>query len=256
MPRVQQTLLPSEEQSAQVQKNKNIFDADNSQEVIKVVINGNTDDTVNNDERQEPNEDNSQIDQPVATHEDPMPDDPVNAAPVEKVKREKKSKSSSKASKKDKKKESTRSSKSEKKSHDKKPSVKKLISKVKQSSNSVKPEEANTPRTRKPHRFRPGTVALKEIRKFQKSTELLIQKLPFQRLVREVAMEYMTDCRFTPGALEVSQIASETFLTELFETAGEAAIHAKRKTVMPADLKIAMHHRFRDYYPSVWKLKN
>ena len=46
------------------------------------------------------------------------------------------------------------------------------------------------------HRFRPGTVALREIRKFQKSTELLIKKLPVQRLVREIATEYKSDLRF------------------------------------------------------------
>jgi histone H3/H4 len=40
---------------------------------------------------------------------------------------------------------------------------------------------------RKPHRYRPGTVALREIRKYQKSHDLLIRKLPFQRLVREIA---------------------------------------------------------------------
>ena len=49
---------------------------------------------------------------------------------------------------------------------------------------------------KKPHRFRPGTVALREIRKFQKSTELLIRKLPFQRLVREIAQEIKADLRF------------------------------------------------------------
>ena len=49
---------------------------------------------------------------------------------------------------------------------------------------------------KKPHRFRPGTVALREIRKYQKSTELLVRKLPFQRLVREIAQEYKTDLRF------------------------------------------------------------
>ena len=49
---------------------------------------------------------------------------------------------------------------------------------------------------KKPHRFRPGTVALREIRKFQKSTELLIRKLPFQRLVREIASDYKSDLRF------------------------------------------------------------
>ena len=54
---------------------------------------------------------------------------------------------------------------------------------------------------KKPHRFRPGTVALREIRKFQKSTELLIRKLPFQRLVREIAGEYKSDLRFQSQAV-------------------------------------------------------
>ena len=49
---------------------------------------------------------------------------------------------------------------------------------------------------KKPHRFRPGTVSLREIRKYQKSTELLIRKLPFQRLVREIASDYKSDLRF------------------------------------------------------------
>ena len=45
---------------------------------------------------------------------------------------------------------------------------------------------------KKPHRYRPGTVALREIRRYQKSTELLIRKLPFQRLVREIAQDFMS----------------------------------------------------------------
>jgi len=61
---------------------------------------------------------------------------------------------------------------------------------------------------KKPHRFRPGTVALREIRKFQKSTELLIRKLPFQRLVREIAQDFKTDLRFQSHA--VLQPASES----------------------------------------------
>ena len=54
---------------------------------------------------------------------------------------------------------------------------------------------------KKPHRFRPGTVALREIRRFQKSTELLIRKLPFQRLVREIAQEFKSDLRFQSQAV-------------------------------------------------------
>lgn len=49
---------------------------------------------------------------------------------------------------------------------------------------------------KKPHKFRPGTVALREIRKYQKSTELLIRKLPFQRLVREIAHDFQKELRF------------------------------------------------------------
>ena len=62
---------------------------------------------------------------------------------------------------------------------------------------------------KKPHRYRPGTVALREIRRYQKSTELLIRKLPFQRLVREIAQDFKTDLRFQSaaiGALQVSYI--------------------------------------------------
>jgi histone H3 len=53
---------------------------------------------------------------------------------------------------------------------------------------------------KKPHRYRPGTVALREIRRYQKSTELLLRKLPFQRLVREIAQDFKTDLRFQSSA--------------------------------------------------------
>ena len=62
---------------------------------------------------------------------------------------------------------------------------------------------------KRPHRFRPGTVALREIRKYQKSTELLIRKLPFQRLVREIAQDFKTDLRFQSSAVLALQEASE-----------------------------------------------
>lgn len=62
---------------------------------------------------------------------------------------------------------------------------------------------------KKPHRFRPGTVALREIRRYQKSTELLIRKLPFQRLVREIAQDYKTDLRFQTSAVQALQEAAE-----------------------------------------------
>ena len=70
---------------------------------------------------------------------------------------------------------------------------------------------------KKPHRFRPGTVALREIRKYQKSTELLIRKLPFQRLVREIAQDFKTDLRFQSAAILALQEAAEAYLVGLFE---------------------------------------
>ena len=70
---------------------------------------------------------------------------------------------------------------------------------------------------KKPHRYRPGTVALREIRKYQKSTELLIRKLPFQRLVREIAQDFKTDLRFQSSAVLALQEAAEAYLVGLFE---------------------------------------
>ena len=96
---------------------------------------------------------------------------------------------------------------------------------------------------KKPHRYRPGTVALREIRKYQKSTELLIRKLPFQRLVREVAQEYKSDLRFQSSAVLALQEASESYLVALFEDTNLCAIHAKRVTIMPKDMQLARRIR-------------
>src|ERR1700679_3937093 len=65
---------------------------------------------------------------------------------------------------------------------------------------------------KKPHRYRPGTVALREIRRYQKSTDLLIRKLPFQRLVREIAQDFKNDLRFQSTAILALQEASEAYL--------------------------------------------
>ncbi len=96
---------------------------------------------------------------------------------------------------------------------------------------------------KKPHRYRPGTVALREIRKYQKSTELLIRKLPFQRLVREIAQEFKTDLRFQSSAVLALQEASESYLVGLFEDTNLCAIHAKRVTIMPKDMQLARRIR-------------
>merc|ERR1719311_602762 len=96
---------------------------------------------------------------------------------------------------------------------------------------------------KKPHRFRPGTVALREILRFQKSTELLIRKLPFQRLVREIAQDFKTDLRFQSAAVGALQEAAEAYLVGLFEDTNLCAIHAKRVTIMPKDLQLARRLR-------------
>jgi len=96
---------------------------------------------------------------------------------------------------------------------------------------------------KKPHRYRSGTVALREIRRYQKSTELLIRKLPFQRLVREISQSYKTDLRFQSAAVGTIQEASEAYLVGLFEDTNLCAIHAKRVTIMPKDLQLALRLR-------------
>lgn len=95
----------------------------------------------------------------------------------------------------------------------------------------------------KPKRFRPGTVALREIRRYQKSTDLLIRKLPFQRLVREISQNFKSRMRFQSTALEALQEACEAYLVGLFEDTNLCAVHAKRVTIMPRDMKLARRIR-------------
>lgn len=76
-----------------------------------------------------------------------------------------------------------------------------------------------------------GTVALREIRRYQKSTELLIRKLPFQRLVREIAQDFKSDLRFQSSAIGALQESVEAYLVSLFEDTNLCAIHAKRVTI-------------------------
>ncbi|XP_078408915.1 histone H3.3A-like [Cetorhinus maximus] len=101
----------------------------------------------------------------------------------------------------------------------------------------------STGEVKKTHRYRPGTVALQEIHRCQNSTELLIRKLSFQRLVREIAQGFETDLRFQSAATGAFQEASEAYLVGLFEDTNLCAIHAKRVTVMPKDTQIARWNR-------------
>ena len=96
---------------------------------------------------------------------------------------------------------------------------------------------------KKPHRFRPGTVALREIRRYQKSTELLLKKAPFQRLVREISQDIKHDLRFQSSAVLALQEASEAYLVGMFEDTQLCAVHAKRVTIMVRDVQLARRIR-------------
>jgi histone H3 len=105
------------------------------------------------------------------------------------------------------------------------------------------PFQPKTKNGKKPHRFRPGTVAIREIRKYQKTGDLLLKKAPFQRLVREIAQEYKVDTRFQGGAVAALQEAAEMYLISLFEDSNLLALHGKRVTVMPKDMQLARRIR-------------
>ena len=96
---------------------------------------------------------------------------------------------------------------------------------------------------KRPRRYRPGTVALREIRQFQKSTDLLIRKLPFQKVVREIATQFKSDLRFQTQAILALQEACEAYLVKLFEDTNLCAIHAKRVTIMAKDMMLAKRIR-------------
>lgn len=103
--------------------------------------------------------------------------------------------------------------------------------------------KAGTGGIKKPHRYKPGTVALREIRRYQKSTELLIRRLPFQRLVREITADFKPDLRFQASALAALQESAEAYLVGIFEDSNLLAIHCKRVTIMPKDIQLARRIR-------------
>lgn len=109
-------------------------------------------------------------------------------------------------------------------------------------SKSKKTPDRATP---KKHRFRPGTVALREIRAYQKSTDLLIPRLPFSRLIKEIAnsMRNTNGLRFQSLALQALQEAAEAYLVQLFEDCVLCCVHARRVTVMPKDMLLARRIR-------------
>ena len=99
------------------------------------------------------------------------------------------------------------------------------------------------PASNKKIKFRPGTLALREIRHYQKKTCLLIRKLPFYRLVREILMDERTDLRIQSSAVMALQEACEAYCVGLFEDSNLCAIHGKRVTIMPKDIQLARRIR-------------
>ena len=104
---------------------------------------------------------------------------------------------------------------------------------------------------KKPHRYRPGMVALREIRRYQRSTENPIKRTPFQKLIREISQEYRicpdgpgtpsVQVQFQSTAIAALQEAAENFIVGLFKDVNLLAIHARRVTIMPRDIHLALH---------------
>ena len=92
-------------------------------------------------------------------------------------------------------------------------------------------------------RYRPGRLALQEIRHYQRGTYLLIRKLPFQRLIREIAQRFKVDVRFRSSMIMALQEVAQAYLVRLFEDTNLCAIHAKRVTIMPRDIQLARRIR-------------
>ena len=95
----------------------------------------------------------------------------------------------------------------------------------------------------KKHRFRPGTVALREIKRYQKSTALLLPRAPFQRLVRNICSNIDSDLRFQAQGLLALQEAAEAYMVGIFEDSNLCCLHAQRVTVMKKDMELARRIR-------------
>ncbi|GAM29497.1 hypothetical protein SAMD00019534_126730, partial [Acytostelium subglobosum LB1] len=91
-----------------------------------------------------------------------------------------------------------------------------------------------------PRRGRRRNLAINEIRRYQRSADLLIPKKSFQRLVRKIVSEHATDLRIQASAMAALQTASEAYLVSFFEDINCCAIHAKRVTVQSKDIKLAL----------------
>jgi histone H3 len=117
-------------------------------------------------------------------------------------------------------------------------SAKKIVKKAK-----VSKKSAGASGVKKSFRWRPGTVALRDIRKLQRSTDLLLRKAPFQRLVRDCAESHKKGLRFAASSLAALQEATESYAVSLLSDTNLCAIHTRRVTIMPRDIELARRLR-------------
>lgn len=120
------------------------------------------------------------------------------------------------------------------------PRTKQTARKTTATSKAVKAPSAGV---KKPHRFKPGTVALRKIRQYQKSTDDLIPRAPFKRLVQEIGQDFKTDLRYSKESIGMLRAYIESYLVDLLEQANLIAIGAKRVTIMRKDLQLARRIR-------------
>ena len=116
------------------------------------------------------------------------------------------------------------------------------------------PAEGGMKENRK-RRLKPGTATLREIKRYQKTVDMIIPRAPFQRLVKEISTQNDHELRFQSQALHALQEACEAYIVGLFEDTNLCAIHAKRRTVMKKDMDLARrirgdrHYDYRDMQP-------
>ena len=105
---------------------------------------------------------------------------------------------------------------------------------------TTKKSKKAAPGIKKARKFRPGTVALRDIKRYQKVADLLLRRAPFQRLVRETAGAWKAPSRFAASALLALQEAPESYIVKLWDHCGQLAVHAKRVTVLKRDVALVL----------------
>ena len=117
-----------------------------------------------------------------------------------------------------------------------------IATKAASKSKGKKAKTSGAPGIKKARRFRPGSVALRTIKKYQKATNLLLRRLPFQRLVREITQGWKADTRFAAAALIALQEATEGYVVKFFDDCQNVAVNAKRVTVLKRDFTLVSGH--------------